>query len=227
LTQKSRFPLQVYEGLLQLEEILDGYPVTDASFVKAANLYGKTHEAHARRLLEGRQSYDAAVRELREILQLAGRKGARLSNDDMFDALDRLDTLAGRAGEGSYLAGQIEGHVDRLETTWSESVLPGVVPWPPESGDGVAVRRVLKGSGAAGAGLKAGHVIVKVDGKNAATIDGLQGLCRGFKQGQQISVTVRSAGKQGTRELRFKLDRAPVVGGRATPEPSEADHDPR
>jgi C-terminal processing protease CtpA/Prc len=210
LTREGSSPLQIYEGLMQLEEIFDAYAPTDAKMKEALALYGKVHAQHRDRLLEARSAYDGAGRALQEVLEETRRRGAALSNDVMFDCIERVDAVIDAAGEGSLFAGKGKVLVAQLEKTWADHVLPGVVPGLPADPSGVSVRRVLAGSLAAGSGLAAADVILQVNGRALTTIDDLQVAVRGVKKGQELALTVRSPGVAGTRELRFALERSTV-----------------
>jgi S1-C subfamily serine protease len=59
-----------------------------------------------------------------------------------------------------------------------------------DTGNGVYVGKVSAGSPAAKAGLKAGDVIVSVDGKRTATSDDLGTVLAGYKPGQTVTLRV-------------------------------------
>lgn len=72
-----------------------------------------------------------------------------------------------------------------------ESATPtwvGVVGGKPASGEGLLIKRVLKGSPAFGAGLKAGDVIIKANGAAITSIHALRQAVRPLKVGEGLSV---------------------------------------
>ena len=68
-----------------------------------------------------------------------------------------------------------------------------------DTGNGVYIGTVTAGSPAAKAGLKAGDVILSVDGKSTTTSDELGTVLAGFKPGQ--TVTLKIAHQSGATDL--------------------------
>jgi hypothetical protein len=224
LVRKGASPIQIYEGLLQLEEILDGYPSGGSFTGEASDLYNRTQAAHADRLLDGVRVYRRVGRSAQEVLARVSDGGIRLSNDDILDCVDRLNDIQAVAGEGSLLAARIGKELGCLEEAWSDRIFPGVVPGRSDKTTGVGIRRVLAGSAAAKAGLAGGDVIVRVDGNDVKSVDDLQRIVSGFEKGQEIALVVRRTGEENLRDLRLKLDRLP---SRSLPEERQQDEPDR
>ena len=77
----------------------------------------------------------------------------------------------------------------------------GVSIVTPPSDSGARVSRIMGGSPAAGAGLRAGDVIKKVDGKNVSSADALQSLVGAKKPGDEISITYVRNGSEHTAHV--------------------------
>lgn len=116
LAQQGNTPLQLYEALIQLEEILDGYPETNAITTKALALHGTTRSAFSGQLLGGRRLYDRARRSLASCGVASVEDGAKLSSEERQERIEHLRAIAAEAGEGSYLAGQATRNIAFLET---------------------------------------------------------------------------------------------------------------
>lgn len=63
---------------------------------------------------------------------------------------------------------------------------------------GVYVQQVVKGSPAQTAGISAGDVIVKFDGKTVSTMDGLKDRISNMKAGKSVKVVVKRQNQMGT-----------------------------
>lgn len=63
---------------------------------------------------------------------------------------------------------------------------------------GVYVQQVVKGSPAQSAGISAGDIIVKFDGRNVSTMDGLKERISNMKAGKSVKVVVKRQNQMGT-----------------------------
>jgi hypothetical protein len=124
LVRQTDNPQQIYEGLLQLEEVLDGYPATDDITNQAVELCGRTRTAQAPQLLEGRRVYNAAKRSVREIMAEEGAEGSGLSKDELQNRISRLEAIVRAAGAGSYLEGLVKSQVIHLQSLGARALKP-------------------------------------------------------------------------------------------------------
>ncbi len=85
-----------------------------------------------------------------------------------------------------------------------------------EGGKGVLVREVVEGSAAAKAGLKAGDVIVAVDGKNVADVNDLRDALR--KTGESTDVTLTIVRDRRQQSLKVTLEKPTTWTPRRTAE---------
>ncbi len=72
---------------------------------------------------------------------------------------------------------------------------------------GVLVSAVEANGASAKAGIKEGDVIVKVNGKNVASLSDLNGVKKSYKAGDEVTVTVNRGGKE--LELKLTFDAMP------------------
>jgi serine protease Do len=69
------------------------------------------------------------------------------------------------------------------------------------AGPGVKVAGVTPGSPAEKAGVKDGDVLLKVDGKDVANLQGFSGILRGLSPGQTVKVVLARAGAEQTIDV--------------------------
>ena len=89
--------------------------------------------------------------------------------------------------------------------------------------DGLRIRRVVPGSGAEDAGLKAGDVIVQIDGRRIVDASALMQLVSGHEVGEKLEVRFRRDGRYETRTVTLK----PMPADVARPQPTTAPRRPR
>ena len=69
------------------------------------------------------------------------------------------------------------------------------------AGPGVKVAGVTPGSPAEKAGVKEGDVLLKIDGKDVANLQGFSGLLRGLTPGQTVKVVLSRGGQEQTLDV--------------------------
>jgi serine protease Do len=74
---------------------------------------------------------------------------------------------------------------------------------------GVGVHEVIEGSPAATAGLRAGDVITKVNGRDVSEVTSLQKLIAGFKPGEKVEMKVVSYADKKNRTVTVKIGELP------------------
>ncbi len=74
--------------------------------------------------------------------------------------------------------------------------------------DGAKIQQVTNGSAAAGAGLKAGDVITKVDDHLITSSDGLVAIIRAYRPGDSVTVTYTRGGSTHTVQVTLDSDAA-------------------
>ncbi len=74
--------------------------------------------------------------------------------------------------------------------------------------DGAKIQQVTNGSAAAGAGLKAGDVITKVDDHLITSSDGLVAIIRSYRPGDSVTVTYTRGGSTHTVQVTLDSDAA-------------------
>jgi S1-C subfamily serine protease len=77
----------------------------------------------------------------------------------------------------------------------------GTMPDFAFAGPGVKVAGVTPGSPAEKAGVKEGDVLLKIDGKNVANLQGFSGLLRGLAPGQTVKVVLLRGGQEQTLDV--------------------------
>ena len=77
-------------------------------------------------------------------------------------------------------------------------------------GEGVLVREVSSGTGAAKAGLKAGDVITKIDGERVRNVGELREKLRGKREAKTVGVTVIRKGTETTMNVEIEQPRPPA-----------------
>jgi hypothetical protein len=77
----------------------------------------------------------------------------------------------------------------------------GTMPDFAFAGPGVKVAGVTPGSPAENAGVKEGDVLLKVDGKDVASLQGFSGILRGLAPGQTVKVVLNRAGQEQELEV--------------------------
>jgi serine protease Do len=71
----------------------------------------------------------------------------------------------------------------------------------PSAGPGVKVAGVTPGSPAEKAGVKEGDVLLKIDGKDVASLQGFSGLLRELTPGQTVKVVLLRGGQEQTLDV--------------------------
>ncbi len=94
--------------------------------------------------------------------------------------------------------------------------------------DGVGIHEVIEGSPAATAGLKAGDVVLEVEGKPVSEVASLQRTISSFKPGQTVKLKVISYTDKKTRTVTVKIGELPTddAKGGATPGEGPKDSEP-
>ena len=77
----------------------------------------------------------------------------------------------------------------------------GTMPDFAFAGPGVKVTGVTPGSPAEKAGVKEGDVLLKVDGKDVANLQGFSGILRGLTPGQTVKVVLSRGGQEQTLDV--------------------------
>ena len=77
----------------------------------------------------------------------------------------------------------------------------GTMPDFAFAGPGVKVAGVTPGSPAEKAGVKEGDVLLKVDGKDVANLQGFSGILRGLTPGQTVKVVLSRGGQEQTLDV--------------------------
>ncbi len=77
----------------------------------------------------------------------------------------------------------------------------GTMPDFAFAGPGVKVAGVTPGSPAEKAGVKEGDVLLKIDGKDVANLQGFSGLLRGLTPGQTVKVVLLRGGQEQTLDV--------------------------
>jgi S1-C subfamily serine protease len=83
----------------------------------------------------------------------------------------------------------------------SRRVSFGTMPDFAFTGPGVRVAGVTPGSPAEKAGVIEGDVLLKVDGKDVANLQGFAGILRGLTPGQTVKTLLRRAGREETLDV--------------------------
>ena len=77
----------------------------------------------------------------------------------------------------------------------------GTMPDFAFAGPGVKVAGVTPGSPAEKAGVKEGDVLLKLDGKDVANLQGFSGILRGLTPGQTVKVVLSRGGQEQTLDV--------------------------
>jgi S1-C subfamily serine protease len=77
----------------------------------------------------------------------------------------------------------------------------GTIPDFAFGGPGVKVAGVTPGSPAEKAGVREGDVLLRVDGKDVASLQGFSGILRGLAPGQTVKVGLRRGGEELTLDV--------------------------
>ena len=110
------------------------------------------------------------------------------------DGLDRAEGGPGRAPAGDRSGGGISG-CRRERRSPTRRVSFGTMPDFSFEGPGVKVEGVVPGSPAEKAGVKAGDVVLKLDGKDVANLRDFSEKLKGMTPGQVVKATLRRDGK--------------------------------
>ena len=105
------------------------------------------------------------------------------------------------AGAAAASAGGTAGGTAGAPPAQGRRVSFGTMPDFAFAGPGVRVAGVTPGSPAEKAGVKEGDVLLRVDGKDVANLQGFSGILRGLTPGQTVKVLLSRGGAEQTLDV--------------------------
>jgi len=115
LLEQTDIPLRVYEGRLQVQEVIDGCVSMSGISERAIDLADKLWNKRARRIRAGANEYSSANETLDVIRGILEDRRNDVSAEDAAEYIDHLTEISKEADKDSYLATQAAPLIDALK----------------------------------------------------------------------------------------------------------------
>jgi hypothetical protein len=212
LLEPGTRPAELFDARVMLTEVAEAYlgDAEDVVASEAARLLGRLTEEKAEVLAEAHAAHRRLNAREEEILAEIRRGGSVLPRKEAEALLARLGEAAAEAGPGSRLARRADAFAASLRAGYDGPAWLGAVFDRGYRGPGMRVLQVYARTGAAGAGLARGDVVVRFAGREVESAAVLGEAIAAHRPGDAVKVVVRRGGNAAEEEtLTLTLGRRP------------------
>jgi len=205
--EEAGTPCELHEGYTLLKKVQARFASLLDIQQKSGDVLKRLEKEKADALAEGGKVYTRLSMAAKEIEQQVMEGGSIFALETAEKCMAKLNEIAEKAGARSHLAERIETFVNHLAQSYEGPGFLGVSFDNGFEGRGAALARVHQGTAAAKHGLRAGDVIVDMDGRAVTGSEDAHAVLEGYTPGRTLVIGVRRADSD-------KLEKITVVLGR-------------